>query len=143
MVDTKEFPVLYVLMRNDLASMNNGKASAQACHASDAFNKLMLEEFGCDDKTSVAYWPRLYWKWKTETTQGFGTVLTLAVNEVQMRTAVDIAQKFGVPATIIHDPTYPLVDGDFVHFLPLDTCAVVFGDKNYVGQLVNKFPLHP
>ena len=137
----KEFPVLYVLMRDDLESMNAGKAMAQSNHASDAFNKLMLEKFNAGG-SPTAYWARLYQKWKNETSQGFGTVLTLAVNEVQLRTAIDVAKHFQVPADIIHDPSYPLVDGEVVHYLPLDTCGFVFGDKNFIGALVQNFDLH-
>ena len=36
-IETEVFPVLYILMRNDMKSMNPGKAMAQASHASNAF----------------------------------------------------------------------------------------------------------
>jgi len=29
--------ILYILLRNDMASMNPGKAAAQACHAANMF----------------------------------------------------------------------------------------------------------
>ena len=142
------FPVLYILMRNDLESMNAGKGMAQASHASNAFVnamlKIQLTNAGTenpDERQDCS----LFLKWDSETTQGFGTVLVLAVNEVQMRTAVDVADKLDFVSGVVHDPTYPLVDGDFCHFLPLDTCAYVFGDKNdpVLGAMVGCFPLHP
>ena len=37
MTTTESFPVLYILMRKDLKSMNPGKAMAQASHAANAF----------------------------------------------------------------------------------------------------------
>ena len=128
------FPVLYVLMRNDLASMNSGKGMAQSHHCGSAFAKQMENS---DDP--------LYSQWETETPQGFGTVLVLAVNEAQMRTAVDVAGAMGFVAGVVHDPTYPLRDGDTTHFIPLDTCAYVFMDKNdpMLGAVVGNFPLHP
>jgi len=147
-VATDSFPVLYILMRNDLASMNAGKGMAQASHASNAFWKHINDTYFDlleDDDTVGLEIERLANIWQMDTNQGFGTVLVLGVNEVQMRTAVDIAEKLDYVAGVVHDPTYPLVDGDFCHFLPLDTCAYIFGDKNdpLLGAVVGCFPLHP
>ncbi|KKN24844.1 hypothetical protein LCGC14_0890840 [marine sediment metagenome] len=141
-------PVLYILMRNDLASMNAGKGMAQASHASNAFWKHMNDTYFDlleDDDAVGLEIARLANIWQLETEQGFGTVLVLGVNEIEMRTAVDVANRLEFPAAVIHDPTYPLVDGDFCHFLPLDTCAYIFGDKNdpVLGAIVSNFNLHP
>lgn len=98
---TESNPVLYILMRNDLPSMNAGKAMAQASHASNAFVKhvsTLLPEFELG---------KLYPKWAGETLQGFGTVLVLSVNEREMRWAVSTAHLFGLVTDVIHDPTYP------------------------------------
>lgn len=129
------FPVLYILMRGDLDSMNAGKGMAQASHAANAFTLCMTSD--PEDE--------LYKKWSTETLQGFGTVLVLEVNEIEMRAAVEIGNKLGYICDVIHDPSYPLRDGDFCHFLPLDTCAYMFGDKNdpLLSAVVGNFPLHP
>ena len=98
-----------------------------------------------DDDTVGLEIERLANIWQNDTSQGFGTVLVLGVNETQMRTAVDIAEKLDYVAGVVHDPTYPLMDGDFCHFLPLDTCAYIFGDKNdpVLGAMVGCFPLRP
>ena len=77
----------------------------------------------------------------------FGTVLVLGVNEAQMRTAVDVVFNCGVdkfPCDIIHDPTYPLQDGDTTHFIPVDTCGYIFGDKDNVllQSILGNFELH-
>ena len=137
------FPVLYILMRNDMDSMNAGKAMAQASHASNAFWKDANDGF--IDESHSPETEQLLNAWQLSTNQGFGTVLVLAVNEAQMRTAVAVARGLGFMAEVIHDPTYPLRDGDVCHFLPIDTCAYVFGDKNdpMLSAVVGNFPLHP
>jgi len=170
-------PVLYLLIRNDLPSMNAGKAMAQASHASNAFvfsqlkrwasepmkagwNKFLmfvgLKKFANDD----------FLKWVHSTDQGFGTVLVLAVDEKQMRSTVDAADKMGFVSGIVNDPTYPIQippelgkellevneltgyqvgeNHNYVT-IPLDTCAYVFGEKNdfMLSAIVGRFPLHP
>lgn len=153
---TESFPVLYILMRTDLASMNAGKGMAQASHASNAFVFAELKKMLSRPWKSVKDFYKVFIKgdtkdtnlfiqWVHSTTQGFGTVLVLGVNEIEMRTAVDVADKVGYVSGVVHDPTYPLVDGDFCHFLPLDTCGYIFGDKNdpILGAIVGNFPLHP
>lgn len=155
------FPVLYILMRTDLTSMNAGKAMAQASHASNAFlNGDPGEPKG------------MLYGWCNATPQGFGTVLVLAVNEMQMRFAVDAAKRYDMLADIIHDPTYPILvdpelgkflrsdpvigreeppvglvvgDGDRYVTVPMDTCAYVFADKNdpITGMLLGGYKLHP
>lgn len=151
MVET--FPVLYILMRNDMESMNAGKAMAQASHASSAFEKTISSDRArlChgkmeDDELEIMR-PIIGMadQWKTETSQGFGTVLVLAVNETQMRTAVDIGKSLGFVAEVIHDPTYPIQDGEVTHYLPIDTCAYIFGSKGdpVLEAVVGRFPLHP
>ena len=136
---TEVFPVVYVLMRTDMASMNPGKGMAQSHHASSAFSKAIADESHSPETE------RLINMWQSETDQGFGTVLTLPVNEREMRTAVQFAKLMGFMAEIIHDPSYPLVDGDTVHRIPVDTCAYIFGDKNdpNLEAVVGHFPLHP
>ena len=146
-------PVLYILMRNDLPSMNAGKAMAQASHASNAF----LHTAPDNDMVDM---------WTKQTDQGFGTVLVLAVNEREMYAAADMARNLGFTSGIVHDPTYPIlvphelgeamaaVDnpdaftvGEARNYvtIPLDTCAYVFGNKNnaILSAILGRFPLHP
>lgn len=170
------YPVLYILMRNDLSSLNAGKAMAQSSHASNAFVFAQLKEMLKSPWKSVKSFVDVFIRGKGETTfikwvhstsQGFGTVLVLAVNETQMRTAVKVAQLCQFTADVINDPTYPYrVDKELVplidpalHTAPLvpgrdgmtacfrseDTCAYIFGDKNdpMLEAVVGRFPLHP
>ena len=162
MTDTN--PVLYILMRNDLSSMNAGKAMAQASHASNAFWKQVNNGFV--DNTHPAETQRLLNEWQLSTSQGFGTVLVLGVDESQMRATIEIADKMGFVSDIVNDPTYPIqIPSELgVHMagklgssgvyvgegygyvtIPLDTCAYVFGDKNnpILSAIVGHFPLHP
>ena len=132
-------PVLYILMRTDMESMNPGKAMAQASHASNAFVSNAEPGYNVDEE--------LFNAWQESTPQKFGTVLVLGVNEAQMRTAVEVAESFGVdkfPCDIIHDPTYPLQDGDTTHFIPVDTCGYIFGDKDdlMLQSIIGNFELH-
>ena len=127
-------------MRTDMDSMNPGKAMAQASHASNAFVSNAEPGYNVDEE--------LFNAWQESTPQKFGTVLVLGVTEVQMRTAVEVAESFGVdkfPCDIIHDPTYPLQDGDTTHFIPVDTCGYIFGDKEdpLLEAIIGKFELHP
>jgi len=162
------FPVLYVLARNDLASMNPGKLGAQSNHCGSAFDyhfkyaKNITKENG-----------ELYRKWQNETDQGFGTVLVLEVNETQMNSAVKIAEMLGFVSGIIHDPSYPyIVDKEVSDQIPMEndavdkngnkiprffkndsvvihrpenTCSFIFGNKDdpILQAVVNNFGLYP
>lgn len=145
-------PVLYILMRNDLNSLNAGKAMAQASHASNAFVAHMqnfAQEYnenpvhvGIETATLSAFS-----NWENETAQAFGTVLVLAAKIQEIKTTVDIFKAMGYVAGVIHDPTYPLVDGEVVHYIPLDTCAYIFvpskEDDFMTSAVLKRFPLHP
>lgn len=117
---------LYVLMRQDLASMNPGKAVAHGAHAGSQFESHVASI----KESAPDVWAG-YLKWKESAHGFFGSTLTLTVNEAQMREAV---AKFEMTratalAGIVNDPTYPLRDGAFCHFIPLDTCAYLFFDR--------------
>ena len=163
-------PVLYNLMRNDLPSMNTGKGMAQSTHVGSAFAyEMLVGKF--PNAEANTYNDSLYKQWLAETSQGFGTVLTVELNEEKMRRAVDIARELHLVARVVHDPSYPilippelgmaLVDAniEWSEFdspvkigerhnyvtIPLDTCAFVFGDKNdpRLNVVTEIFPLHP
>lgn len=165
---TEQFPVLYILMRKDLKSMNPGKAMAQASHAANAF--IHDAEV---NHTKHAGWHEVC-DWKEQTPQGFGTVLVLAVTEIEMRTAVEFAGLTDLISGIVHDPSYPVLiprelgtyitdnifgdpdyniaggglaigEGGGYATIPVDTCAYIFGNKNdpMLKAIVQNFPLHP
>jgi peptidyl-tRNA hydrolase len=127
-------PYLYILMRTDLASMNPGKAVAQGAHAANQFQTR------AQSKTPATITRLLYEDW-AGSADGFGTTITLGVNEKQMRSAVDYANRCGFMSGVVHDPTYPLVDGECLHLLPLDTCGWVFGEKTDLQWLFTDLSL--
>lgn len=121
-------------MRTDMISMNPGKAVAQGAHAA---NQCIFEaELKTGDPIQ-----NLVVEWENQTKKGFGTTITLGVSEKEMRAAVMVAQAMGIHSNITHDPTYPLIDGEIVHLLPLDTCAYVFGRKEDLRFILGNFKL--
>jgi peptidyl-tRNA hydrolase len=143
--------VLYIIMRNDTNSMNPGKAMAQASHASNAFvhhvkrysQKVQSRPVNTDTEISNT---KGFYAWENSTPQGFGTVLTLEAKMLEIKQSVDIFEKMGYIAGIVHDPSYPIVDGEIVHHIPLDTCGYIFVPNKEEDQLatafLKKFPLH-
>ncbi len=138
--ETKPFPILYILMRTDLDSMNTGKGMAQASHAASAFTYN-----GSESLTLSHTHKDLYKLWSHQTDQNFGTVLVL---DLQIGSELDYyveqAEELDLPTEVIHDPTYPVQDGDVTHYIPMDTCAYIFGDKNNesLTELLSELSLH-
>jgi peptidyl-tRNA hydrolase len=143
--------VLYIIARNDLDSMNSGKLAAQCSHASNAFinharkhkmpnysvtTTAVLGDNFIDDTTA----------WENETTQGFGTVLVLEGSMNKIKPVVEIFKRLNYIAGIVHDPTYPILDGQVVHHIPLDTCSYIFvpnKEEDILAKtLLQDFTLH-
>ncbi len=127
--------VLYILMRTDLDSLNPGKAMAQANHAFGAL-KAMIRRIGRHQD---------YIAWQETTTQDFGTVIVLGGDEGGIQGALDRIARYRSPVVAgwVHDPTYPVQDGEVTHLIPLDTCAFVFGTKAECADVCGQFELHP
>jgi hypothetical protein len=131
--------------------MNPGKAIAQGSHASNAFVHHyhgFAQEYnsksvhtGIETATMTGFS-----EWENSTHQGFGTVLTLEAKMGSINSAVDIFKSLGYIANVVHDPTYPIVDGEVVHYIPLDTCAYVFIPNKETDPIaktiLGNFPLH-
>lgn len=143
--------VLYILMRNDLASLNPGKAIAQGSHAANAF-VYHFHGYAQKYNSTTAHESiqtatmNGFNEWENSTHQGFGTVLTLEARMADINPVVSIFKSMGYVAGVVHDPTYPIVDGDVVHHIPLDTCAYVFVPNKekdeFASMLLKKFSLH-
>ena len=147
-------PVLYILMRTDLPSMNAGKAMAQASHASNAFIDMAKDDIHQERLVLTK-------AWENETAQGFGTVLVLGCNGEQMRRIVADARSKFLIAGMVTDPSYPYrVSGEVANIIYPNggydntkevtlvrneqTCAFVFGDKDgLAGTVVAELRLHP
>lgn len=139
-------PILYIIMRNDLASLNAGKAMAQAAHAANALAHKMVK---LRDASPVK---KLYLKWAKETSQGFGTTIVLAGTVRGFEEATQYIENDGglsfrgeaYAFGVIHDPTYPLRDGSYTHLIPVDTCAYLLADKDSeAAKVLSGFELHP
>lgn len=146
-------PVLYILMRNDLDSMNCGKAIAQGSHASNAFvyefHAFMQEASVKPEKYGKHFIENLnhaFTNWETSTSQGFGTVLVLEGNFTNIKKTVDIMFDLGYISRTVFDPTYPILDGSTVHHIPLETCGFVFvPDKDTdkkANMMLSEYNLH-
>lgn len=125
--------IAYVLMRQDVPDYLSGKAQAQSNHAG---THMVFKSIKKNDPALNA----LMNEWADEA-DGFGTCIVLSVTAPEMRQAVSLANLLGLHAGIVHDPTYPIRDGDRYNTLPIDTCAYVFGRKSECAPVVGKFPL--
>jgi hypothetical protein len=131
---------LYILMRNDLASMNAGRCMAQSSHASNAF----IHKFGKNP---------LVKEWQKQTDQGFGTAIVLSADEYQMGLTrsrlqdanfkihdylVDPEYSYIVQEEFIHliDPSKHVLepirkdDGTWIAWRKEMTCFYAFGDRS-------------
>jgi peptidyl-tRNA hydrolase len=153
--------ILYILMRNDLPSMNSGKAMAQASHASNAFIHAATKTFTNKDKLKGPLQSEVE-KWQSETPQGFGTVIVLSANKQQI---LDVLISSNGMSGAVYDPTYPYIvnaevaalinekhhtvnpihksDGNVVLHRKELTCAYVFGNKEDLNKSIGHLPLHP
>lgn len=142
--------VLCILMRNDMVSMNSGKAMAQASHASNAFvhhyHEFCQENSVKPSRNIVKEINAGFREWENSTPQGFGTVLVLEAKMTEIKPVVDIFKSMDYIAGMVNDPTYPLVDGETVHYIPVDTCAYVFvpnkEEDEIASMFLKRFSLH-
>ncbi len=131
--------VLYIIMRGDLASLNPGKAMAQASHA---YGAMMESVEGTDNEA-------LFLEWQAQTSQLFGTTIVLIAKDwdevgsiLHAYTDTDLQRRYTVSGAVL-DPEYPVRDGTATHHIPVYTCGFVFGRKNFAGHYLNDLPLHP
>jgi len=143
-------PMLYILMRNDLESMNCGKAIAQGSHAANAFVhhfQNTIRENGNTSSYAIEDLNKSFHEWENSTNQGFGTVIVLEGDMTSIEKTVDKYSNMGYLCSKVFDPTYPIIDGSVVHHIPLDTCAYLFlPDKDQDVEaretLKSQFKLH-
>jgi hypothetical protein len=119
--------VLYILMRTDMASMNPGKACAQAAHAANQF----VEEHHRNATVKA---------WQKQTGTGFGTTIVLSANQEILTQVVTYPEGDFVVGLVV-DPTYPVRDGEVTHSISVVTCAYVFGTKQEIRPLIDKLGL--
>lgn len=114
---------LYILMRNDMDSLNPGKAVAQGAHAANMFTAYM-EKFNSPYK-------KQYKKWLGD--RHYGTTITLSASVKEIDEAIGETVANGYPVNTVVDQTYPLKDGDTTHYFPCMTCAYIFAPRRWNG----------
>lgn len=123
----------YVLMRTDLPDYLSGKSMAQANHAG---THMLHNGLRFADHSFRVHLD----EWLAEG-DGFGTCVVLGVTHREMRRSIELAKIGGIHCGVVHDPSYPLRDGDEMQFLPINTCAYLFGRKSRLSPIVGWFPL--
>lgn len=122
---------LYILCRQDIGSMANnaGLLAAQATHSS---NQMVFEGFRYGTQEVLD----LINEWQAQTGKGFGTAITLSVDDKTLKQKIHLAQLSGIHAAITHDPTFPVRDGKVIHLVPVDTCGYILGRKGDCFDIV-------
>jgi Peptidyl-tRNA hydrolase PTH2 len=121
--------VLVILMRQDMESMNPGKACAQAAHAANCFGEKNSESGPWNE-------------WAED--RNFGTTLVYSCTGQDIdNLAANIAwsDKRVMDYDIIIDPTYPVRDGEVTHHVKIITCAYIFGRKNGLREITDEMEL--
>lgn len=137
---------LYIIMRSDLASLNPGKAMAQAAHAANQFiYEWYLKRL---DKKPIEPQLKQIRDWMGD--RGFGTTITLdgGENWTDIDNIMNLSARHGLMSSYVTDPGYPVQDGAITHLITLVTCAYVFVpglalDMFKTLQPLKKMPLHP
>lgn len=164
---------LYLLVRNDLQSLNAGKAVAHGAHAANQFMYVMERALHADEPPERQFPFKEYEEWLGEKpfqehrAIGFGTTIALSVNFSQLNTVVTLGQRLGFETGLAWDPSYPYdVDAEVAKLIerveayPLEyppiykgaraTCfrrevaaGYIFGRKDDLRPLLQNFPLMP
>lgn len=122
--------VLYILMRDDMASMTPGRACAQASHATSLFEKDALHP---PLFQRVAEWRRGLF---------FGAAVVLAASEDDIRSIVGkIDEDSGVFWNLCYDPDYKVRDGDAIFKISALTCAYIFCKVSFKEKHFNHLNL--
>ena len=114
-----DYPILYILMRSDMDSLNPGKGMAQAAHAANMFGQIKNGPFktGKHPSKDIEEWFG---------NRGFGTTIVLDCgDELALKNIINCAS-ISYKAGIVMDETYPIRDGKVTHLLPVNTCGYVF-----------------
>lgn len=128
---------LYILMRSDMASLNPGRAMAQAAHAANQF--IFEAQFNVDQNLQ-----NKVREWQEETPYGFGTTIVLDAHsdELIYKTLTWLSPKDYFAREVV-DPEYVIKDGEVaVTLRDVLTCAFVFPISGDVREL-KKFALYP
>jgi peptidyl-tRNA hydrolase len=132
---------LYILARTDIAQMNPGKLAAQVAHAATQF---VFDSLGTGDDTLTEEMHT----WRMQGGGGFGTKITLAATEAEIReTIAEMDGRHGLAAGVVIDPTYPMVNFQGETFTRQElTCGYVFVPHTVASEVLDAlkgFDLYP
>lgn len=140
--------VLYVIVRNDLQSLNAGKSEAHSGHAACAFMyehvfKAIQPEL--NGIVSIYEHKAALIEWVNATEYGFGTQVNLDANIDQMYAIKAKADESGLPCNIITDPTYPFKVGIDKFTRSEQTALYIFGrsDDYLLKNIIGNYRLKP
>lgn len=127
---------LYILCRNDMASMGAGKTIAQGAHVANDFMWKEIHIPWTEKKVNTELM-----EWVAEA-GAFGTTITLSANVNEINECVRLAKEYGFIAGITVDPEYHIKDGETWHIVPnVITGAYVFGDKEKLKGVLSNLEL--
>lgn len=139
---------LYVFARSDLDSLNPGKLAAQVAHAASMVAK---NAYGCSENS---IYRSAYKEWENSG-GGFGTTIVLDAHDLTeigfsdngncLVVSGELDKSDPLMYGVVHDPSYPVRDGNYIHHVPLTTCFWAFEDpekNSSFGRYVSKFNLY-
>jgi len=131
---------LYILVRTDISQLNPGKLGAQAAHAGTQFVFDVLNKNDADLNVQMK-------DWADQGGGGFGTKITLAATEAEIREVVAAMAGRNFQAGLVVDPTYPMLNYFKQPFTRSElTCGYVFCPPSTPGAALEdlkQFNLHP
>ena len=132
-------PVLYIIVRTDMASMTRGRAAAQAAHASTAFT-LFAEQYDWNK----FYDENPYLNWKNSTPQGFGKTVIFGADETDMYRIYNKAKNIYEATELVIDTGYVVHDGDVLHSVQVVTSCYIFiswEDREFLRDIIRSISI--
>ena len=155
-------PCLYIVLRNDMASMTPGRACAQASHATSLFEGYMNQappdvagHWRGVRKSRYLTWaigPRkdneTFLDW-IEHSRKFGTAIVLGADfdqllrlKAQLECHNDTSSEdFKIDHGLVVDESYGVKDGAYRHLIEVPTALWVFGDPEVTKLMTKHLPL--
>lgn len=132
---------LYVVVRNEMASMTAGRIAAQVSHASTKMMNDIQKSNNADNKEMLTNW--------LNEADGFGTTIVLRPSKdkdqvAEIRNLVNLS-RFSFPTVcsdVVIDPEYYIMDGNVpVRQENVLTCAYFLGDVDQIKSLLGHLDL--
>lgn len=124
---------LFILSRVDMASMNPGRAIAQASHATCQFEACARGYAPGDYVMDQELFDEGVDEWRKEA-DSFGTAYVYETDLAGLQEAV-VGMDFAYASQITVDPEYFVRDGEVLHRLTdVPTCGWIFGETSKIRR---------